>query len=78
LETDFFKMANSETAMNFIKESLTVSEECKQCRYYPVCRAGGCKRTQQSENYCKAYKKFFSSCLPLFRVFAAEKPRDNP
>ena len=78
LETDFFEMANSETAKNFIKESLTVSEECKKCRYYPVCRAGGCKRTQQSENYCKAYKKFFSSCLPLFRVFAAEKPRNNP
>ena len=24
-------------------------------------------------DYCEAYKKFFSSCLPLFRVFINEK-----
>ncbi|MBQ2965084.1 MAG: SPASM domain-containing protein [Clostridia bacterium] len=72
LESDFPQMAHSETAVNFIKESLAIPERCKKCNLYPICRAGGCKRTQQSEDYCKAYKKFFTACLPLFRVFINE------
>lgn len=77
LETDFSDLANCVTAVQFIRESLPVPERCKQCKIYPVCRAGGCKRTQQSADYCTAYKKFFSACLPLFRVFIAEKPNSN-
>lgn len=73
-DMDFMTMANSETAKNFIRESLKVPEKCKQCNVYGLCRAGGCKRTQLSEDYCKAYKRFFTSCLPLFRVFINEKP----
>ena len=73
-ETDFRTMANSQTAVEFIKESIPVPERCKKCNVYPLCRAGGCKRTQQSADYCAAYKKFFTSCLPLFRVFITEKP----
>ncbi len=72
-DTDFTLMEHSETAVNFIKESLSIPERCKSCKLYPICRGGGCKRTQQSEDYCKAYKKFFTSCLPLFRVFINEK-----
>ena len=73
-DTDFATMAKSETVKNFIKESLIIPERCRSCNIFPICRAGGCKRTQLSEDYCKAYKKFFSACLPLFRVFANEKP----
>lgn len=76
-ETNFRTMANSKTAVEFIKESLSVPERCQKCPVYPLCRAGGCKRTQQSTDYCAAYKKFFSACLPLFRVFIAEQPRGN-
>lgn len=75
LETDFSQMEKSEIAVKFIKESLVVPERCKNCRTYPMCRSGGCKRTQLSEDYCKAYKMFFNSCLPLFRVFINEKPQ---
>lgn len=71
---DLMTMANCETAKNFIRESLKTPERCKTCNVYGICRAGGCKRTQLSEDYCKAYKKFFNSCLPLFRVFANERP----
>lgn len=74
LTDDFKTMANSQPAQSFIKESFDVPQRCKTCRVYPMCRAGGCKRTQLSEDYCKAYKKFFNSCLPLFRVFINEKP----
>ncbi len=62
-------MANSEKAKDFLRESLNVPEECKKCPYFPLCRAGGCKRSRQDRNYCQAYKGFFKSCLPLFRMF---------
>lgn len=71
--TDLSEMVNSKIAKDFIRESLIVPERCKKCNVYPVCRAGGCKRTQLSEDYCNAYKRFFNACLPLFRVFINEK-----
>lgn len=73
-DTDFDTMEKSDISVNFIKSSLSVPDKCKTCRVYTMCRAGGCKRTQESENYCEAYKRFFSVCLPLFRVFINEKP----
>ena len=63
-------MANSEKAKRFIVESLNVPEECKNCKFYPICRAGGCKRQRADRDYCQAYKTFYSSCLPLFRAFS--------
>ena len=68
-ETDLSFMAESHKARAFIMESLTVPEECKKCPYMPMCRAGGCKRQRADRDYCKAYKRFYSSCLPLFRMF---------
>ena len=68
--SDFLTMEKSSVAKDFIRESLRVPERCKTCKVYGLCRGGGCKRTQLSEDYCKAYKKFFTACLPLFRVFA--------
>ncbi len=72
-DSDLMEMVNSQTARDFIRESLIVPERCKKCNVYPICRAGGCKRTQLSEDYCNAYKRFFNACLPLFRVFINEK-----
>lgn len=57
-------------ATEFIKESLVVPEKCKKCRFFSLCRAQGCKRQKESEDYCDAYRAFFSACLPLFRAFA--------
>lgn len=73
-ESDFSEMEKSQVAREFIKDSLTVSEKCKSCNVYGMCRGGGCKRTKLSEDYCFAYKRFFNACLPLFRVFINEKP----
>lgn len=70
---NFDTLAHSERAIEFLKESLAVDEKCKKCRFYPICRAGGCKRTREDRDYCEAYKRFFSACLPLFRVFISEK-----
>ena len=68
-ESSLKVLAQSKTAYEFIKESIPVPEKCKACKFYPLCRAGGCKRNRESGDYCESYKKFFASCLPLFRVF---------
>ena len=72
-EESFAALANCEKAKKFIFESLKVDEKCKNCKFYPICRSGGCKRNRADRDYCEAYKKFFSSCLPLFRVFINER-----
>ncbi len=71
--SDLKVLANGKKATQFIKESLKVPENCKRCRYFPLCRAGGCKRQRADRDYCQAYQKFFSSCMPLLRMFRAEK-----
>lgn len=72
-QTSLKELAQSRTAVEFIKESLPVPEKCRQCPFYPICRAGGCKRNRESADYCESYKKFFSACLPLFRMFTTGK-----
>lgn len=67
--TDFDEMSKSDIVNNFLKQSVNIPEKCRKCRYYGLCRAGGCKRTALSEDYCEAYKKFFSRSLPLFKAF---------
>lgn len=68
-EMSLREMAEGKKAYEFIKESISVRDECRKCSYYPICRQGGCKRNRESGDYCQSYKKFFSSCLPLFRMF---------
>lgn len=70
---DFDTLAHSEKAIEFLRESVAISEECKKCKYFALCRSGGCKRTREDRNYCESYKAFFDACLPLFRAFIAEK-----
>lgn len=71
-DSDFNTLAHSKKAESFLRESLKVEENCKRCKYFPLCRDGGCKRMKNDRNYCEAYKAFFNSCLPLFRVFINE------
>ena len=70
---DFDTLAHSEKAIAFLRESVNITDECKNCRYFPICRGGGCKRSKEDRNYCESYKAFFDACLPLFRVFISEK-----
>lgn len=72
-EESFDTLARSEKATEFLRESLPIKEECKKCKYFPICRGGGCKRSKEDRSYCEAYKAFFDACLPLFRAFIAEK-----
>lgn len=74
--TDEYKMGNitdsslielmrTDTALGFIKSSLTVSPECRECRWAALCR-GGCRRHREPfpslSKYCASYKKFFDEC----------------
>ena len=70
---NFDTLAHCDKAIEFLRESLAVEGKCKACKFYGICRGGGCKRTRADRDYCEAYKKFFSGCLPLFRVFINER-----
>ncbi|MCD7722881.1 MAG: SPASM domain-containing protein [Clostridiales bacterium] len=69
-DCNFAELASCDRARRFLTEGFDTPEKCKGCPYFQLCRAGGCKRTRQSADYCGAYKRFFSECLPLFRIFA--------
>ena len=62
-ETDFFALDNNPKAKAFIKESMELSDKCKDCTYYRLCR-NGCKRERVSIDKCTAYKNFFPYALP--------------
>lgn len=61
--------------IRFIEESLEKPAQCRQCKWFALCR-GGCKRDYtQGENahnyYCESYQEFFEYALPRLRQAAA-------
>lgn len=68
-ENSLREIRNSEVFEKFVEESFPVSKECKECKWYMLCR-GGCRRYREpfesgipSLNfYCESYKKFFEEC----------------
>ncbi|MCT4543026.1 MAG: anaerobic sulfatase maturase [Vallitalea sp.] len=83
-ENSFEEMVKSETAINFIKESIDTDPECRECKYYRICR-GGCKRHKEpkingkyTKNYfCSAYKEFYKYTLPRFVDMAKKINQSN-
>ena len=55
----FSEMYQSPKCVEFIKSSFKLNEKCKDCKYFYLCRGGGCKRNRESSDYCDAYKQFF-------------------
>lgn len=53
--------------LGFLQSSLEVHPQCRDCRYYPLCR-GGCRRNRQVGEtgplglnvFCKSYQQFFA------------------
>lgn len=67
---NFDNMAHSKLAIDFIQESFnSMPKKCLECRYFNICRGGGCKRSRHDRDYCQSYMAFFDSCLPLFKLF---------
>lgn len=56
----FIEIKNSDKYKSFLSESFHIADECRACSFFAVCRGGGCKRSLADENYCGAYKQFFS------------------
>jgi uncharacterized protein len=65
-EASFDKLLETEKAKEFVAVSGHVSEKCRACRYFPLCR-GGCRRDREPfsdglpslNRLCPAYEKFF-------------------
>ena len=65
--------------IGFIERSEKVSEECRKCQYYRICR-GGCQRNRERNSYsgeyenyfCSGYKMFFDGCLEQLKEIARE------
>ena len=65
--------------IEFIERSGKVSEECRKCQYYRICR-GGCQRNRERNSYsgeyenyfCSGYKMFFDACLEQLKEIARE------
>lgn len=77
-EDDFETINERRKRIGFVESSLNHAEECKNCRYFALCR-GGCRRhreqpgTALGENYfCRSYRMFFDACLPGMQRIAAE------
>lgn len=64
----FTSLWNSTKAQQFIQVSVDKPNECKECKYYALCR-GGCRRWRDIyggelgvNHLCEGYKLFFSHC----------------
>ena len=58
--------------IGFIEASLAIPEECRQCKWYALCR-GGCRRNRDAggkNRFCAAYRKFFAYAYPRMQKLA--------
>lgn len=80
-EDDFGQILNKGIRSRFVQKSVPVDEECRACRYFPICR-GGCGRHRLDADgnrtgrncFCESYKMFFEAELPKM-IEIAEKIR---
>lgn len=68
IKTDSFKeLEDSDAANIFVEKSRFVTEKCKNCKWYSICR-GGCRRHREpfvdghpgQNKFCSAYMGFFN------------------
>ena len=62
------------TAMRFVEDSREKPAQCRECRWFGLCR-GGCRRDYtggaDSHNYyCESYREFFEYAYPRLRQAA--------
>lgn len=65
-DTSIAELYETDTAVKFIRRSLHVSDMCRKCQYFLLCR-GGCLRYRESAgtdvlgdfSYCESYYEFF-------------------
>ncbi len=72
LEDDFEAIDQKRRETGFIEASYKLPDECKSCRYLPLCR-GGCRRNRDGDGknrFCRGYKIFFEYALPQMEALA--------
>ena len=49
----------------FIEESGRISDDCRKCSYYSLCR-NGCRRNRIDDRnrFCESYYRYYDACLP--------------
>ena len=57
-----------ERELGFVAASREKRDECRACRWFPLCR-GGCRR--QGGMFCEAYKRFFTHSIGRLERLAA-------
>lgn len=66
-DNDFAGLSANPVRVAFFKSSLQIKDECKQCRFFTLCRGGGCKREQSDFDKCQGYRKFLTYALPYIK-----------
>lgn len=70
-EDSFEKILERTIDLKFTEKSVITDRECRECRYFPMCR-GGCGRHRMGEEdgrtgrnrFCQSYQMFFEAALP--------------
>ncbi len=77
-----FEIARSDVFRSFVSRSYPVSEECKSCRWFSLCRGGCCRYREpfvqgvpSLNRFCKSYQIFFSECAPLLVKMVEKRGR---
>lgn len=71
LDSSIAELYATETAQEFLRRSHKISEKCRTCRYFRLCR-GGCARYREPcaddglghFSYCESYREFFDYAAP--------------
>ncbi len=66
------ELMNCQRARQFVEHSTKLSNECRNCSYFKLCR-GGCvrERAQNTNIHCSAFKHFFGKRLQQLQHAAA-------
>ncbi len=64
LDDSLENILKNKRSLEFIKESTTIPDECKRCKYFSLCR-NGCKRYRINGKYyyCEAIYKFYDNYI---------------
>lgn len=78
------ELSASPIAREFVRESYPIREECRRCKWYPLCH-GGCRRNREPfvngkpglNRFCEAYKGFFEYAYPRMESMARSIIKKN-
>ena len=70
-DVSFVEINEKRKEICFIEESAKMHEDCRHCKYAPICR-GGCRRHRTPKNYfCTSYYEFFDYTIHRLEEMAA-------